>query len=113
MKLRAVAIGAAILVGTLLTSSRALAWGERWVSGGHPYHNGYLFVPPSSAYEAVRYRPPIWYGPPAYYYPESYLGPDFMSYYPQPDFPWVNMGRARYGGYFYMSHNAYLYAYPW
>jgi hypothetical protein len=67
-------IGGAFFVALFLAAPEAKAWGRgRFISGGHPYHNGHLFIPPESAYSAVTYRPPVWFGAPAYYYPGSYL----------------------------------------
>lgn len=83
------------------------AGGGRKVSGDHPYHNGYLFIPPSSAYEAVRVRPPVWMGAPAYYYPGSYMSG--YSVYPPPVYPGVPVWRA--GGYFMADYGP-LYVYP-
>lgn len=104
-------IGTMILVG-LATSASANGihfFGGRYYSDLHPYHNGYPFVPPSSAYEAVRVRPPAWFGAPAYYYPQSYLAPGY-SYYPPASYPGVPVWRM--GGY-YMSAYGSAAAYPW
>ncbi len=46
--------------------------GTRTILGGHPYHNGNYFVPPSSAYEAARVFPPARYGFPSYYMQSSH-----------------------------------------
>lgn len=102
------------LVGlTILTlslwSGKAHAFGGRYFSGGHPYHNGFLFVPPSSAYEAVGYRPPIRYGAPAYYFPASYLSPA-SGVFPPPMYPGVPAWRA--GGYYMSTYGAGVW-YPW
>ena len=80
----------------------------RKMMGGHPYHNGYYSVPPASAYQAVRLRPPVRYGAPAYYYPGSYLAPG-TSYYPAAWYPGVPSGRA--AGY-YMSGTRGAFFYP-
>jgi hypothetical protein len=78
--------------------------------GGHPYHNGYYFIPPSSAYEWVRVRPPIRYGAPAYYFPESYLGPSaFEGGMPAAWYPGIPVDRL--GGY-YMSEAGPAFFYP-
>lgn len=86
----------------------AQAGGGRKISGDHPYHNGYLFIPPASAYEAVRVRPPVWMGAPSYYYPGSYLSGSYSTY-PPPVYPGVPVWRA--GGYFMADYGP-LYVYP-
>lgn len=84
----------------------------RYYFDGHPYHNGYPFVPPSSAYEAVGLRPPFWYGVPAYYIPQSYMAPG-NSYYPPAWYPgYPSVSTWRNAGY-YMSAHAGAYSYPW
>jgi hypothetical protein len=100
-----------VLVGVLGFTSDVKAGPWRKMMGGHPYHNGYYFIPPSSAYEAVTLRPPIRYGAPAYYYPESYLAPAPAVYMvPVTWYPGVPAWRA--GGY-YMSGAGPAYFYPW
>ncbi|QDU59792.1 hypothetical protein Pan216_06250 [Planctomycetes bacterium Pan216] len=106
--------GAFGLVALLGTAENAMAWGSGWggsmrfQSGGHPYHNGYLFIPPASAYSAVTVRPPVWYGTPSYYYPESYL-PAAQAVYPPTNYPGTPMSTA---GYYYLSEKSYYYLYP-
>ncbi|MGL4465313.1 MAG: hypothetical protein ACRC1K_24420 [Planctomycetia bacterium] len=116
--LRAV-VAAAVVSAAAFAPATAQAWGGRYYSGGHPYHNGYYAVPPASAYEAVSVRPPVFFGAPAYYYPGSYL-PAEMSYYPPADYS-QGPGYTTYSAYyphsraagFYMSSHAYYYAAPW
>lgn len=108
MRLRVLIAAAAVVVGFTLCTDRADAFG-RQISGGHPYHNGYYFIPPASAYEAVQVRPPIFYGAPAYYYPESYLAPG-ATYYPVSEYPYTTPARA---GYYYMSAYGFYRTYPW
>lgn len=81
----------------------------RMISGGHPYHNGYHFIPPASAWDPVRLRPPIWYGAPAYYFPGAYLG-EQRSFYPPADYPYVPASRA---GSYYLSAHGFAATYPW
>jgi len=104
-----------LVLAVVLAATGAAQAGGRFYSGGHPYHNGYLFMPPSSAYEAVRVRPPFFYGVPAYYYPESYLGggvqANYPGYYPPATYPqYFPTWRA---GAFYMSSYGAAYASPW
>lgn len=82
----------------------------RYYSGGHPYHNGYYFMPPSSAYESVRVRPPFHYGVPAYYYPSSYLGAPQYGFYPPATYQYAPAWRAPF---YYMSEYGSAYASPW
>lgn len=89
-----------LVIGLLLSLSPNSEAAGRYYSGGHPYHNGYLFMPPSSAYEAVRIRPPFHYGVPAYYYPESYLGGQRYGFYPPATYQYAPAWRAPY---YYMS----------
>ncbi len=94
-------MAASLLCVVMLTQS-AHGWGGgRYISGGHPYHNGWLFVPPESAYSGVTLTPPMWYGAPAYYYPQSYLAPG--AYYGPIQYPATpmvlpqNVGYPTYG----------------
>ena len=100
-----------VLVATLFLSTEALANG-RYYTGGHPYHNGFPFVPPSSAYESVRVRPPFWYGAPAYYYPQSYLGGSVPNVYGPTTYQYQYAPTWRQAGYYMSAHGA-AYAYPW
>lgn len=99
---------AVFMMGAL--APKADAWWGRKYTGGHPYHNGYLAVPPASAYEAVRLRPPAYYGAPAYYYPQSYLGvgnpyqPSWSTY------PYIPAQRS---AAYYMSAHSQATVYPW
>lgn len=108
VKSRFILAAGLVLAGLAFGVDRAEA-GGRMYFGGHPYHNGYYFIPPSSAYEAPSLMPPPRYGIPAYYIPSSYLAPG-VTYYPMADYPYVPVERA--AGY-YMSAHAYQYAYPW
>lgn len=99
--------GFAFAIG-LCVSNTAAAGGGRMVSGDHPYHSGYLFIPPASAYDAVSVRPPVWFGAPAYYYSGSYTAPGY-GVYPGAYYPGVPVWRA--GGYF-MADYGNLYVYP-
>jgi len=101
--------------GMLCVAAEANAWGGRMYFGGHPYHSGNYAVPPVSAYQGVRVRPPIRYGAPAYYFPQSYLGPGAAySYVPhpprQPAYGSIPVWRS--GGY-YMSARAVTVYHPW
>ena len=76
--------------------------GSRPYVGGHPYHDGNLFIPPSSAYSAVGPRPPLRYGAPSYYYPASflYMGPQVRyGYYPMSTY----YGGAPFANPYYLS----------
>lgn len=102
-----------VAAGALLSlvtwgESTALAFGRKF-SGGHPYHNGYHFVAPSSAYEGVWYRPPFRYGSPAYHFPHSYLVPG-KTYYPSTAYGHIPSKRA---ASYYMSAHGYYYSMPW
>ena len=99
---------AVLMAGLCIPTSTATA-GSRTISGGHPYHNGYYFIPPASAWEAPRVRPPIRYGAPAYYYPQSYM-PAGVYYNPTVFYPGVSYQR---NAYYYMSAYSYQQAYPW
>ena len=108
------AIAAAIVWSA--SSRDAFASGKpRLTVGGHPYHNGNFFVPPSSAYEAPRVFPPARYGMPSYYVPNSYLpayGPAYYGVPPHPYtwYPGVPQGKA--GGY-YLSAYGYYHTANW
>lgn len=93
----------------LLGAERVDAHGGRFYSGGHPYHNGFHFVPPASAYEPVWIRPPFRYGVPANYFPASYLSPD-TGYYPPQPYPGIPTWRS---GFYYMSVHGAGTWYPW
>lgn len=97
----------------IVLSSTATQAGGRFYSGDHPYHNGHPFVPPSSAYEAVRVRPPFFRGVPMYYYPESYLGGSLPGYYPPATYPYNYLPAWRHGGSFMLSTYGAAHAYPW
>jgi hypothetical protein len=117
------ALAAAFVWGA--ASSDAFASGRpRLTVGGHPYHNGNYFIPPSSAYEAPRVFPPARYGMPAYYVPNSYLPagmlgapgygapPGFgspaymgMPQHPYTWYPGIPQGKA--GGYYLSAYGYY------
>lgn len=107
-KLRGIAFAAMILVGAAIDCSECQAGGRRY-TGGHPYHNGYYYIPPSSAYESVRVFPPPRYGVPAYYVPASYMPPGALRA-TMPTYPGTPMYRA--AGY-YMSAYGYYHTYDW
>jgi hypothetical protein len=73
----------------------------RYVTGGDPYHNGYLYVPPASAYMGVTYGPPIFFGHPAYYHPGSYMGAQYPYSFGPTQYPSgpACYGSPVYGGY--------------
>lgn len=92
-------------------------FGGRYVAGGHPYHSGYHFIPPSSAYEAISYYPPFHYGIPSYYAPASYLAPGYLAPVPinyvpafPNTYPYIPVERA---SSYYMSAHSYYYISPW
>jgi hypothetical protein len=95
----------------LTTANVGLADG-RFYNGGHPYHNGYPFMPPASAYESVRVYPPFHRGVPMYYFPGSYLGGSVPGYYPPATYQYQYAPAWRSGG-FYMSAHGAAYSYPW
>jgi hypothetical protein len=97
-----------VIVGVLCAAESRAA--GRYYSGGHPYHNGFHFMPPASAHEAVRVRPPFRYGVPAYYFPESYLGAPQRGFYPPVNYQYAPTWRAPF---YYMSEYGSAYAYPW
>lgn len=108
----AIAALAATLMGSEPAEAHPFLFGGRYYFDPHPYHNGYFFVPPSSAYEEVRLRPPFWFGVPAYYIPQSYLAPG-TDYYPPAWYPtYPNIPAWRAGGN-YMSARGAASAYPW
>ncbi len=97
----------AIALGLAATGSKVFASGRH---NKHPYHAGYQFIPPQSAYSGIRFPAPIGFGVPAYYFPGSYLPPG-MTYQIPRSYPYyIPPGRA---GYYYMSTHAYRSAYPW
>jgi hypothetical protein len=113
----------AATLAALVFGADAFAGGQpRRVFGGHPYHNGNFFIPPSSAYEATRVFPPARYGFPAYYVPGSYLpaaanpafpyayGNAYPVQHPYTWYPGVPQGRA--GGY-YLSAYGYYHTANW
>ena len=106
--LRSLFLTSFVVAATLMGASSATA-GGRTLSGGHPYHNGYLFVPPASAYEAVNYRPPLRYGAPAYYFPQSYLAPEHVTPFP----PVRTIMHERRFGHYYFSPQPVSYFYVW
>lgn len=97
-----------ILLGALTSASSAMAHGRKFV-GDHPYHVGYYAVPPVSAYEAVRVRPPMRYGAPMYYYPESYLPAGMGGQIPA----WYPGVPAERSAYYYISGYGQMRVYPW
>lgn len=103
-KLRFWMLAGAMTAGFLLTASSADAGGGRKIIGGHPYHNGNYFIPPSSAYEGVRVYPPFRYGAPAYYFPGSYL-PAGVAPFSFTTYPGTPFGRA--GGYYLSTYGYY------
>ena len=112
-RLQLALIVTAVVLACGIAASEAQA-GARTIPGGHPYHQGHLFIPPASAYQAVRLRAPIQFGVPAYYYPGSYLQipADQPWGRPPADYYYGNLPFSRAGGY-YMSANGAMYAYPW
>ena len=62
------------LMAALATSAEAGGGRVRmpWY-GVDPYHSGYLYVPPASAYMGPSVMPPARYGFPSYYVTSSYL----------------------------------------
>ena len=98
------AVGLATAGLAITGEAQAGGAGPRAVVGGHPYHNGNLFIPPSSAYEGPRVFPPARYGFPAYYVPGSYLPPG-IAYRPFVWYPGVPAARA--GGYYMSSYGMY------
>lgn len=100
-------------IAVLLLSASLSEAGGRFYSGGHPYHNGYPFMPPASAYEAVRVRPPFYRGVPAYYIPGSYLGGSVPGYYPPTTYPHQYLPSWRAGGAYMLSTYGAAHAYPW
>ncbi len=104
--------GAVVLLTTLAGIDQVEA-GGRFYRGGHPYHNGYPFMPPASAYESVRVPAPFYRGVPAYYFPESYLGGSVPSVYPPTAYPYNYYAPRGQAGAFYMSAYGAAYAYPW
>lgn len=99
----------ALTLGLALLSGQQSDAGGRRYAGGHPYHNGYLFIPPASAYESVRLAPPPRYGIPAYYVPSSYLPPGFTY---QTPVLYQNVPLTKSAGY-YMGGYGYYHTYPW
>lgn len=96
------------IVGCVGNVDDAMAFGGRRIYGGHPYHNGYHFIPPASAWDPVLVRPPVRYGAPMYYFPESYLAPD-RAYYPPAHYPYVSTDRI---GAAYLSTHVTVAQYP-
>jgi hypothetical protein len=103
LKIRYLVVLGLAALGATFAAQDAAAFGGRYFSGGHPYHNGFLFVPPASAYEPVWIRPPFRYGTPAYYFPASYLSPTSAIYPPAP-YPGIPSYRA--AGYYMSIHGA-------
>ena len=101
---------AAAFVWSASTGDAFASGKPRLTVGGHPYHNGNYFIPPSSAYEAPRVFPPARYGMPAYYVPNSYLPSYAPAYYGVPPHPYtwypgVPQGKA--GGYYLSAYGYY------
>jgi hypothetical protein len=103
----------AVVLLTALAGVGQVEAGGRFYRGDHPYHSGYHFMPPSSAYEAVRVRPPFYRGVPAYYFPESYLGGSVPSVYPPTGYPFNYFAPRGQAGAFYMSAYGTAHVYPW
>ena len=108
-RLSVVVVAGALLIGMLPELGTAGESAHRLLYK-HPYHAGYHFIPPASAYSGVMFRPPIQFGAPAYYFLGSYLPPG-ASYYPRATYPY-QAPPAR-GGYYYLSEHAFGTAYPW
>lgn len=103
LKFRTLLVAGIVALGFASQGNEAHAFGGRYFSGGHPYHNGFLFVPPASAYEPVWIRPPFRYGAPAYYFPGSYLSPTSTIY---PPAPYPGIPGYRQAGYYMSIHGA-------
>jgi len=113
------ALAAAIVWGAIGNDAQA-SGKPRLTVGGHPYHNGNYFIPPSSAYEATRVFPPARYGMPAYYVPSSYLPANMLvrpgfatnpygyyGYQPNPATWYPGVPQAKAGGYYLSGYGYY------
>jgi hypothetical protein len=89
-KLLAAATAAVVL--SSVWSGTASAFARRKVHFEHAYHTGYHFIPPASAWDPVKVRPPLRYGAPMYYFPGSYLSRN-RAYYPPAHHPHVSSDR--------------------
>ena len=103
------AVAAALVWGAV--GQQADASGKpRLTVGGHPYHTGNYFIPPSSAYEQTRVFPPARYGFPAYYVPNSYLpayGPAYQGVAPHPYTWYPGIPQGKLGGYYLSAYGSY------